>query len=972
MNKRSTLHLPRETIVNDKNNDHDNAVDGCSSSQSTLQPHRRRRRRSDDDEHNQRRRRRSSSSSSEEEEEASFASSSSSSSCYSSSHGSTASRCAGSLTNDDDGIDNSSRRKVQFQSPYQHAAAANVVTRNKTNNNAVITKFDIATTLQRFDRPFDKPYQGKPYDSTAAAAAAAAAATKIMPMFYCPNCKTNQRDYINFATAATSINTNTPTNGIGRMLDVIVTPQGYLTLYFVLYLVASLFVFGLEEGWSPIDCVYFSVITLTTTGLGDFVPTSDGAKIVCTCFIYIGVATIGLLLGTLLVGSMDESSKREARIAQIRDCPNCAKLEAKLEKKRMLLIIQQRQEQRRAMMNGLYASSDVSLEEYEEEEESDDDEETEIVGLDICEGNTNDPQKTHTRHMSIDVGGGGIRHSLRRNFSHEMDVPHVDESTSFRQGIGGATDSLRRSQPTPSSNMYTLPTATTSTTTTSTRSLTDPNLNYNIATNDGGIIDSTKSYIIDDDNHSFASTSTTESTNSSMNPNKAMTRIKAAKYVFLTLRQALMNSIFIIAAGSVGFHYIEGMSAVDSFYFTTVLLTSVGYGDIVPVTTAGKLFTTIFTVIAGSVLLRNMSLISLIPLELRKRRMEIAVLGQFGSHLTDDELRELSTGRLIQRLKLATDRPDGLEECTREMFSLAMLVRLGRISEDDVKSTFAAFRRLDVGAQGKLNSRTVIEGEVMRRRSIKLSSRNRSSLIEDWRQEGINNNFETYSGSLGTSYHGSLPHIHTRDSIAMSRRHATINKPTLASLVILTIVSILQLTVSSADGGGAVNIVAMNHVSRNTFLKSNTRRLNTKHQSDEGNTVSGFNNMTKISDSEYDESAAEESNGHEDSKYESLSDNDTSKKDVKTISIHSASKKTKRNDGLHSARYVRNQSIATEDDIKESTVSDYLVGIVILFLVFGAYARGNGTISFPSTPPPIGRSVREGYTEIRNSTRQSR
>lgn len=144
---------------------------------------------------------------------------------------------------------------------------------------------------------------------------------------------------------------------------------------------------------------------------------------------------------------------------------------------------------------------------------------------------------------------------------------------------------------------------------------------------------------------------------------------------------------------------------------------------------------------AGTVLLRNMSLISMIPLELRKRRVESAVLGQvcssslhllrdtatislnlfvhflqFGSQLTDDELRELSTGRLIHRLKLATNRPDGLEECTREMFSLAMLVRLGRITEDDVKSTFAAFSRLDVGNYGKLNSRTVIEGEVMRRR----------------------------------------------------------------------------------------------------------------------------------------------------------------------------------------------------------------------------------------------------------------
>lgn len=118
---------------------------------------------------------------------------------------------------------------------------------------------------------------------------------------------------------------------------------------------------------------------------------------------------------------------------------------------------------------------------------------------------------------------------------------------------------------------------------------------------------------------------------------------------------------------------------------------------------------------------------------------------QFGNQLTDDELHELSTGRLINRLKLATNRPDGLDECTREMFSLAMLVRLGRITEDDVKATFAgesmlcvflqrrvrrlmplhfllelatAFRRLDVGNYGTLNSRTIIEGELMRRRAM--------------------------------------------------------------------------------------------------------------------------------------------------------------------------------------------------------------------------------------------------------------
>ena len=92
---------------------------------------------------------------------------------------------------------------------------------------------------------------------------------------------------------------------------------------------------------------------------------------------------------------------------------------------------------------------------------------------------------------------------------------------------------------------------------------------------------------------------------------------------------------------------------------------------------------------------------------------------QFGNQLTDYELRELSTGRLVNRLKLATNRPDGLEECTREMFSLAMLVRMGRITEDDVKATHAAFRRLDAGNYGTLNSRTIIDGEFRRQKSVR-------------------------------------------------------------------------------------------------------------------------------------------------------------------------------------------------------------------------------------------------------------
>ena len=50
------------------------------------------------------------------------------------------------------------------------------------------------------------------------------------------------------------------------------------------------------------------------------------------------------------------------------------------------------------------------------------------------------------------------------------------------------------------------------------------------------------------------------------------------------------------------------------------------------------------------------------------------------------------------------------------MFALAMLVRLGKVSEDDILETFDAFRRLDVNNDGVLNSRSIIAGMIHKRR----------------------------------------------------------------------------------------------------------------------------------------------------------------------------------------------------------------------------------------------------------------
>lgn len=164
-----------------------------------------------------------------------------------------------------------------------------------------------------------------------------------------------------------------------------------------------------------------------------------------------------------------------------------------------------------------------------------------------------------------------------------------------------------------------------------------------------------------------------------------------------------------------------------------------GYGDISPVTRGGKLFATIYILVAGTILLNNMSMISMIPLQIRQRKIERAVLTQFGDQLDDDALRELARGPLIQRLRLSMKRPDGLNECTREMFAIAMLVRLGKVSEQDVMETLAAFNRLDSNNDGVLNSKSIIAGMISRRRSQNTATR------ASWRDLG------TARPSLGTA-----------------------------------------------------------------------------------------------------------------------------------------------------------------------------------------------------------------------------
>lgn len=68
-------------------------------------------------------------------------------------------------------------------------------------------------------------------------------------------------------------------------------------------------------------------------------------------------------------------------------------------------------------------------------------------------------------------------------------------------------------------------------------------------------------------------------------------------------RDLLITTAFIIAIGTVIYHYLEGWEWLDCVYFSVITLTTIGYGDFSPQTVGGKIFTMIYILIGIGIIL---------------------------------------------------------------------------------------------------------------------------------------------------------------------------------------------------------------------------------------------------------------------------------------------------------------------------------------------------------------------------------
>ena len=93
----------------------------------------------------------------------------------------------------------------------------------------------------------------------------------------------------------------------------------------------------------------------------------------------------------------------------------------------------------------------------------------------------------------------------------------------------------------------------------------------------------------------------------------------------------------VLAAGAVGFHVVEGWAWFDSFYIALITLTTVGFGEVFPMSTQGRVFASIFMLSGVTAMFVSIALLGdlVIKLELADyfgRRRRERMFGKLSDH----------------------------------------------------------------------------------------------------------------------------------------------------------------------------------------------------------------------------------------------------------------------------------------------------------------------------------------------------
>ena len=99
------------------------------------------------------------------------------------------------------------------------------------------------------------------------------------------------------------------------MRAVIRDPEGKVLLVSAATMIAvGTVVYHVLEGWSFLDSLYFSVVTLATVGYGDFHPTTDVARLFTVGYILVGIGILAAFASELTKFRKAERLGENARL----------------------------------------------------------------------------------------------------------------------------------------------------------------------------------------------------------------------------------------------------------------------------------------------------------------------------------------------------------------------------------------------------------------------------------------------------------------------------------------------------------------------------------------------------------------------------------------------------------------------------------------------------------------------------------
>ncbi|HTE22432.1 MAG TPA: potassium channel family protein [Candidatus Limnocylindria bacterium] len=74
-------------------------------------------------------------------------------------------------------------------------------------------------------------------------------------------------------------------------------------------LVTGMLFYSKVEHWRPLDALYFSVVTLTTVGYGDFAPQTDLGKSFTVFYLLLGIGVLLALIAVIADHTIDNYRK---------------------------------------------------------------------------------------------------------------------------------------------------------------------------------------------------------------------------------------------------------------------------------------------------------------------------------------------------------------------------------------------------------------------------------------------------------------------------------------------------------------------------------------------------------------------------------------------------------------------------------------------------------------------------------------